>query len=231
MLSDVIHTIEGIFKNIPNRYEAHKVSENVLIKMVKHKIILEEIIKRNLTDEEFIKQRGMFLSLELKIFNRGDFGMVANCFIPLPDSETSRSLYAIHHHQDVLLTTIGAYGSGYDSITFNKNFKVNAYTNKAQMTIKNAFKHKKEHISFVDSWSPHIVLFSNDLCITYALWSTDKRNPKRQIKRFGTLESSSKKKVKIVDALKNKAFETKQKFKLKIASLIYKFDDKNFYLS
>ena len=54
------------------------------------------------------------------------FGLVANCWIPLPNRATDVSTKAIHHHGEMLLSTVTAFGPGYEHWTFEKPVMVDA---------------------------------------------------------------------------------------------------------
>ena len=99
------------------------------------------------------------------------FGLVANCWIPLPGRETNVSTKAIHHHGAMLLTTANLYGPGYEHWMFKMPKALNEGTDLYTMDLLEAGPHPLHHVSFVDKWTAHLPLYPKSLSITLTLWS------------------------------------------------------------
>ena len=100
------------------------------------------------------------------------FGLVANCWIPLPDRGTDVSTKAIHHHGDMLLSTVTAFGPGYEHWTFNTPVAVDANQERYSLTVIDREPHPLHHVAFVDSFIAHLPFYPRAMTITYALWSS-----------------------------------------------------------
>jgi hypothetical protein len=121
------------------------------------------------------------------------FGLVANCWIPLPDKSTDISTKAIHHHGDMLLTTVTAYGPGYEHWMFKTPVVVDKQKELYELELLEQTAHPRHHVAFVDAYIAHLPLYPPDLTVTYALWSS--RFPtswKDRAKRFPLIQNNSK---------------------------------------
>ena len=120
------------------------------------------------------------------------FGLVANCWIPLPDRVTNMSTKAIHHHGDMLLSTVTAFGPGYEHWTFKTPFVVDADRERYSLTVIDRTPHPLHHVAFVDSFIAHLPFYPAGMTITYALWSS--RFPstwKDRVKRVPLLQKNA----------------------------------------
>jgi hypothetical protein len=121
------------------------------------------------------------------------FGLVANCWIPLPDRSTDVSTKAIHHHGDMLLTTVTAFGSGYEHWMFKTPVIVDKQKELYELELLEQTAHPLHHVAFVDAYVAHLPLYPPDLTVTYALWSS--RFPttwKDRAKRIPIIQKNSK---------------------------------------
>lgn len=122
------------------------------------------------------------------------FGLVANCWIPLPDRETDVSTKAIHHHGDMLLSTATAFGPGYEHWTFKTPVAVDADRERYSLAVIERAPHPLHHVAFVDSYIAHLPFYPRAMTITYALWSS--RFPstwKDRVKRVPLLQKNAAK--------------------------------------
>jgi hypothetical protein len=99
------------------------------------------------------------------------FGLVANCWIPLPGRETHIATKAIHHHGNMLLSTATLFGPGYEHWMFSTPKELDAATGLYEMDLLEVAPHARHHVSFVDAWIAHTPFYPKELSITLALWS------------------------------------------------------------
>jgi hypothetical protein len=120
------------------------------------------------------------------------FGLAVNCWIPLPDRRADVSTKAIHHHGDMLLSTVNAFGPGYEHWTFTRPEAVDEGSERYEMRLVERTPHPLHHVAFVDSYVPHLPFYPSETSVTYALWSS--RFPvtwKDRVKRVPVLQKNS----------------------------------------
>jgi hypothetical protein len=110
----------------------------------------------------------------MEITTNPSFGLVANCWIPLPDRATNISTKAIHHHGDMLLSTATIFGPGYEHWMFTLPKPVARGSDLHAMELLEAAPHVLHHVSFVDAWTAHTPLYPSSLSITLALWTSQR---------------------------------------------------------
>lgn len=117
--------------------------------------------------------RGNYPVVGMEVASNPWFGLVANCWIPLPGQETHISTKAIHHHGNMLLTTATLFGPGYEHwMLSTPKPKENAKESGLfEMDLLEVAPHGKHHVSFVDAWIAHTPFYPKELSITLALWS------------------------------------------------------------
>ena len=179
-LNHYVSAIASIFKQEKNRYEAHRKAAPVLKEMGADKEVLFDVFRKNLLDEAFINKPRHYPTIAFEIFQDDNVGISGNCFMPLPDRSTDLSFQSIHHHGKLLLTTVAAFGPGYESIVFKKGFVVNKENQTASMQIEKQYQFGPGNMEFVDSDQPHVVFFPKDASITFAMWAYAKSNAATQ---------------------------------------------------
>jgi hypothetical protein len=107
------------------------------------------------------------MDIELNPF----YGLVANCWIPLPGRETHISTKTLHHHGNMLLTTTTIFGPGYEHWTLTKPTEVSPDGELFSTKLIERRPHPQGHVAFVDSYVAHIPFYMSSLTITLALWS------------------------------------------------------------
>jgi hypothetical protein len=119
--------------------------------------------------------KGNFPSLGLEIARNPHFHLVTNCFFAHPDGKTDLTTNSIHHHGDMLLTTVTAFGPGYDHWLFSRPERARGEGDDTfAMELVAREQHARGHVAFVDAFVPHAVMFPERLTITYALWSDER---------------------------------------------------------
>ena len=164
-------TIASIFREEKDRYKAHEKATPVLKEMGADKEVLYEIFRKNLLNEDFISKPRNYPTLAFDIYQDDNVGISGNCFMPLPDRSGELSFQSIHHHGKLLLTTVAAFGPGYESILFRKEFSINKENQTARMEIEKNYQFAIGSIEFIDKDQPHVVFFPQDVSITYAMWA------------------------------------------------------------
>ncbi|MET0394476.1 MAG: hypothetical protein ABW019_15130 [Chitinophagaceae bacterium] len=170
-LDHYVSQIATIFREEKDRYKAHERATPVLKEMGADKEVLYDIFRRNLLNDEFINKPRHYPTLAFDIYQDDNVGISGNCFMPLPDRSGELSFQSIHHHGKLLLTTVAAFGPGYESILFKKGFTINKESQTAKMEIEKHYKFMTGHLEFVDKDQPHVVFFPEDASITYAMWA------------------------------------------------------------
>jgi hypothetical protein len=109
------------------------------------------------------------VSLDVEL--NAHYGLVVNCWIPLPGRQTDISTKAIHHHGTLLLTTTTLFGPGYEHWLFSRPVMRDPERGLFDMRVTEHGPHPHHHIAFVDAWEPHLPVYPGDLTITLALWT------------------------------------------------------------
>jgi hypothetical protein len=171
-----------------DRYEAHKAAAPILHTMVENRSVLHEILKQNLAQPDFLRRKRHHPVIGFPVEENTSFSLIASCFLPLPDRATDVSHQTIHHHGDLLLTTIAAHGQGYESVLFRKGWEIDHASRLARMEVDKRYTHRLGNVEFVDAYVPHIVFFPRELSITYALWSNRRKYPLDRLRRAPFLQ-------------------------------------------
>ena len=175
-LNQFISEISAIFKAEKDRYEAHKKAAPILKQMGADKEVLFDIFRKNLSNDEFINRVRHYPTLAFEIHQDKNVAINGNCFMPLPDRSGELSFQSIHHHGKLLLTTVAAFGPGYESILFKKGFTIDKENQTASMSIEKNYQFVNGNLEFIDADQPHIVFFPSDASITYAMWAYSRQN-------------------------------------------------------
>src|SRR5438309_350173 len=139
MLNKYIIELRDIFKS-SEPYDAHKKAARIMLSMAKDKSVLFEIIKKNLANKEYLAKKHDFPVIAFPIEINENFDLIAHCWLPLPDRSTETSHQSIHHHGHLLLTSVSAFGTGYESFIFKPNFELNRKTGEAKMKIDKTYQ-------------------------------------------------------------------------------------------
>ena len=159
-----------VFRRSPDKHEAHRQSAPVLGQLSQSPEFLTEVLEKYLTTPGAL-DRGHYPVVAMEIDTNPWFSLVANCWIPLPDGSTDLSTKAIHHHGNLLLTTVTVFGPGYEHWTFSKPAPLDDDRGLYRMDLIEVAPHPHHHISFVDRWIAHTPFFPAELSITLALFS------------------------------------------------------------
>jgi hypothetical protein len=115
---------------------------------------------------------------------------VLNCWIPLPNRDTDLTTKAIHHHGDMLLSTVTIFGPGYEHWLFTRpRLKAGLVHTLNAVDVS---PHRLHDVAFVDDHVPHVPLYPKSLSVTLALWSSQSDvSIKDRIKRIPVLKRNS----------------------------------------
>lgn len=186
-----LEALRKIFTNTRDKHESNHLARNVLEDMSGDPSFFTAALEKHLTSPGSLNTMHypvVGIDIDLNPF----FGLVANCWIPLPDRQTDISTKAIHHHGDMLLSTVTAFGPGYEHWTFKKPVPVDAGTETYSLTVIEQGMHPLNHVAFVDSYVAHLPFYPGSMTVTYALWSS--RFPvswKDRVKRMPLLQKNA----------------------------------------
>lgn len=194
-----IKNINDIFKNESNRYKAHEQCKSLLLEMAKNQSILFEIIKQNIEKPDFFQQKRINPVIALDIETNETVSFVAHCWMPLPDKRNDITHQSIHHHGKLLLTSVSAFGSGYESIIFKKNYTTDKKTGITSILVDKQYSNPYLNIEFIDINTPHVVFYPSEFSITYALWTNVEGATSETIKKIGFIKRYKKQLRKMID--------------------------------
>jgi len=156
------------------RREFHTAMEPLLVKMGSDKAFLSKVIERNINDLGWLNFDWSDYNIPFfYVYETDDFILKIHLFPAGPEGMNEYAAHAIHHHNNYLLTTYAFFGSGYESILFKKDPKVNEKTMASNLKVNKHFHQKDWNPSRVDSWEPHIVFLPASFSATFLMWSPD----------------------------------------------------------
>jgi hypothetical protein len=170
-LREAERELVAIFKSSATKHEANDRARPIMEQLSRDDGFLTAVLEKYLSTPGSL-DRGNYPVVGLDIALNPYFGLVANCWIPLPGRDTNVSTKAIHHHGDMLLSTATIYGPGYEHWMFTKPKPVDESSGLYSMELLEAAAHPRHHVSFVDAWIAHTPLYPKSLSITLALWSS-----------------------------------------------------------
>jgi len=182
-----------VFRQNYDKHKANEASRTILEDMSGDRNFLTEALRQHINKPKSLNAKHypvVGLDIDLNPY----YGIVANCWIPLPDQSTDVSTKSIHHHGDMLLSTVTAFGTGYEHYTFTNPKIVDEKRERYSMQLIENGAHPVNHVAFVDAYVAHLPLYPPDLTITYALWSS--RFPttwRDHVKRLPIVKDNSKK--------------------------------------
>ncbi|MBP9069681.1 MAG: hypothetical protein KBG47_09245 [Bacteroidia bacterium] len=159
-----------------SRHLFHEEAGKLLIEMSKDKEFWFKLIKQNLTDKGYLNRKWTMYDIPfLYVYECDDFLVKVHLFVPLSTYEPHIVASAIHHHNNYMLSTYAAFGSGYETMLFEKDFKIDPRTKEVDLKIREHFSQKQKPLHLVDAWEPHVVVNPTSLSATLILWSPDKK--------------------------------------------------------
>ncbi len=199
--------MEKHLQNIARTFEqddfrqAHKDVAPLLIAAAKDQQFLRALIKKNLDKKEFRDKVRHYPTVGFPVVENADYTLVANCFLPLPDGSTDTSFQSVHHHGRLLLSTVSAFGPGYESALFKKGFEINKDSLETHMELDKFYHNPIHNLEFIPEDTPHVVFYPPTLSITLALWSNERREASKKLKRMPLLQKVKKPLKKVIQVL------------------------------
>lgn len=159
-----------------NRLDFHREVAKLLPKMSADKNFWTQVFKMNLSDKGYLNRKWTMYEIPFfYVHETDDFFLKVHLFCPLKSGEKNILASAIHHHNNYMLTTYAAFGSGYETFLFEKNPSTDEGTKYANLKIRKQFKQKDEPVHLIDAWEPHCVVNPETLSATLNFWSPDKK--------------------------------------------------------
>ena len=159
-----------IFRTASCKHQAHERSRAVLEDISADRDFITAILWQYLSTPAVLNATN-YPTVEISIRLNADYHLLVNCWIPLPSRETNISSKTIHHHGNMLLTTIGIFGAGYDHWLFSKPEAIDPANELYAMRLVERKRHILHDLAFVDAWVPHLPVYPGQLSLTLCLWS------------------------------------------------------------
>jgi len=192
-----IETLTRAFSATPDKRLAHERSQAILQDMAADPAALREGFRRHILKPDGLS-RCNYPVVGIMLASTPHFELVANCWITLPDRATDVSTKAIHHHGTMLLTTVTAFGPGYEHWTFTTPEVVDPERDLFSMRTIDHGAHGLGDAAFVDARIAHVPLYTSDTTITLALWSSSAATSwKDRAKRVPMLKRNSTRLTKV----------------------------------
>jgi hypothetical protein len=171
-----IKQILELNESLIDRKEFHTAVGKLLPKMGSDKLFWNEVFKMNLSDKGYLSRQWTMYEIPFfYVYECDDFFLKVHLFCPLQSYEKNVLASTIHHHNNYMLTTFAAYGSGYETFLFEKNPITNEETKETKLKITMHFTQKDMPVHLIDAWEPHCVVNPETLSATLNFWSPDKK--------------------------------------------------------
>lgn len=169
-IRNYLDALDRIFKSAKDKHAANQLSRSVLEEMSGDAACFTEILERHLRKPgSFDTRHYPVVGIEVEL--NPWYSLQANCWIPLPGHEANISTKSIHHHGDLLLSTVTAFGSGYEHWTFTTPELIDPENELYDLKLIERAPHPLHHVAFVDAWIPHLPFYPPATSVTYALWT------------------------------------------------------------
>jgi hypothetical protein len=188
-----IQKAEALNQAYTDRKAFHKAMEPVLMEMADDREFMLQVIERNFTDLGWLKHDWSDYNIPFfYVYESDDMIIKVHLFPAGPEGKQHMAAHPIHHHNNYLLTTYAFFGSGYESLLFGKQVKVDEKTKESNMEVTKHFHQKDWNPSLVDSWEPHIVFLPEKLSATFLMWSPDTKRKTDKLRNNGILKPFKK---------------------------------------
>jgi hypothetical protein len=173
---EVLNKIKSLNASVEDRHQLHAQIAPLLMSLGKDKAFWNQVFKMNLSDPDFLNRKWTLYEIPFfYVYENDDFYMKVHLFTALESREINILASAIHHHNNYLLTTYAAFGSGYETFLFESNPNTNQETKAVKLKIVDRFKQKDRRLHLVNSWTPHAVVNPETFSATLVFWSPDKK--------------------------------------------------------
>lgn len=150
---------------------AHAAAREVLEAVVADEESMRNAFRVCVAERGFLESARINPVLALPLFETPRFTLVANCWFPHPLRGSEISHQSIHHHGNLLLSTIAAFGEGYESVLFEPGFSIDETRRVHNLRVKERYRNSRGRYEFVDTHTPHLVFYPERISVTFALWS------------------------------------------------------------
>ncbi len=173
-----------------DRHAFHEKVKPLLLKMGADVDFLKLIVRRNFDDPGYLNQEWSLYNIPFfYIHETADFILKLHFFPTVKNWKPGIAAHAIHHHNNYLLTTNAFFGSGYESLLFEKKVEMDPITLRTKMNIRKHFHQKDWNPSKVDSWEPHIVFVPEKFSATLLIWTPEKKRSTDALRNVGFLKA------------------------------------------
>ncbi len=171
-----IQEVLALEKQYTDRKIFHQKAEHLLSKMGADDDFLKLVLKRNFEDKGFLEQKWSLYNIPfLYIYETADFYLKIHFFPSMKQFVPGTAAHCIHHHNNYILTTAAIFGSGYETLLFDKDVKIDPKTLDAKMKIAKHFTQQEFPIHCIDAWEPHLVFNPEKFSATLQLWTPDQK--------------------------------------------------------
>lgn len=169
-IAPYIDALNQIFKTARDKHEANYRSQAVLQDFSGDAAFFTQILEKHLRTPQSLDTRH-YPVVSFEVESNPYYTLLVNCWIPLPGREVNISTKSIHHHGNMLLSTVTGFGPGYEHWTFTRPELLDPDSELYDMKLIERAPHPRHHIAFVDSYVAHLPFYPPELSVTYALWS------------------------------------------------------------
>ncbi len=169
-IDEAVGELRSIFRSVRDKHEAHARIAPAMEAISHDPRFVTELLERHLRKPGSL-DRQHYPTVTIEVDLNPWFGVMANCWIPLPGGRTNLSTKAIHHHGELLLTTATLFGPGYEHWTFTTPEALDPERKLYRMKLIEAAPHPQHHVAFVGEYIPHTPFYPPELSVTLALFS------------------------------------------------------------
>lgn len=178
-----IKEVLSLEQKYPDRTEFHAHSEALLRQMGDDDAFLKLVLKRNFLDPGYLNQKWSLYNIPfLYIYETPDFYLKIHFFPTMKTYVPGTAAHCIHHHNNYILTTAAIFGSGYETLLFEKHPFTDTRTLRSNLKIHRHFTQKEKPVHRIDAWEPHLVFNPERFSATLQLWTPDRKRPTDQLR-------------------------------------------------
>jgi hypothetical protein len=171
-----VERLKQLNEQYPERSEFHARSGEILQEMGTDNAFLQTVIRRNFDDQGYIDQQWSLYNIPfLYIYECNDFYLKIHFFPAMQEYSPGQAAHCIHHHNNYILTTAAIYGSGYETMLFDKQVDIDEKTLETRMRVRKHFTQQEHPVHTIDAWEPHVVYMPSAWSSTLQLWTPDKK--------------------------------------------------------
>lgn len=184
-----IADLRAIFESAPSKHAAHRESGELLVRVAQDPEFLRDVLRAAVGDSGKLNSSS-YPVLAFEVESNPHFEMVVNAWIPHPDRRTDLSTKAIHHHGELLLSTVTMFGPGYEHWSFTPpEPDPAAGEHRYRIGLIETGQHELGDLVFVEAKTPHLPLYPPDLTLTLCVWSDQRPTSWRdRLKRIPLLQ-------------------------------------------